>query len=103
MQVAIVSTDGINVDEHFGRAERFLIYEIEGENQILLAIRVVGPLSEGDRGHDFNRDNFAEIADKLSGCRRVYCTRIGEKPAAELRNLGIEPVVSDGPIARITV
>ena len=33
MQVAIISNDASNVDEHFGRAERFLIYEIEGSNQ----------------------------------------------------------------------
>ncbi|MEN8142589.1 MAG: NifB/NifX family molybdenum-iron cluster-binding protein [Thermodesulfobacteriota bacterium] len=103
MQVAIVSTNGINVDEHFGRAERFLIYKISGDNQTLLAVKVSGQLSEGDRSHEFNGDKFSEIADILSGCERVYCTRIGEQPAEELKKIGIEPVIDEGPIEKITV
>jgi nitrogen fixation protein NifX len=103
MQVAIISTDGSNVDEHFGRAKRFLICEIEGTNQTLLAIRLLAPYSDGDRNHQFNSERFAEVCDKLAGCERVYCTRIGDKPAEELQKLGIEPVIYEGPISRITV
>jgi len=101
MQVAIASTDALNVNEHFGRAERFLIYELDGTSQTLLAIRVFAPYSAGDRYHQFNAESFAEIADKLTGCERLYCTKIGDRPAGELRKLGIEPVVYEGLISRI--
>jgi nitrogen fixation protein NifX len=101
MQVAIASTDAHNVNEHFGRAERFLIYEIDGTGQTLLAIRVFAPYSVGDRSHQFSSESFAEIADKLTGCERVYCNRIGDRPAEELRKLGIEPVIYEGLISRI--
>lgn len=103
MQVAIVSTDGINVDDHFGRAERFLIYEISGKRQTLLSIQIVNPLTDNDPGHDFNPGKFGGITDKLTGCARIYCTRIGEIPSAELKKLGIATVIYGGPIEGIEV
>ena len=27
-RIAVVSTDGLNVDDHFGKARRFLIYDL---------------------------------------------------------------------------
>ena len=103
MQVAIVSTDGINVDDHFGRAERFLIYEINGKSQTLLSIKIVNPLTDNDPGHDFNPGKFDGITDKLTGCERMYCTRIGERPYAELKKLGIAAVIYEGQIEGIEV
>lgn len=103
MQVAIVSTDGINVDDHFGRAERFLIYEISGKSQALLSIQIVKPLTDKDPSHDFNPGKFNGITDKLTGCERLYCTRIGERPLVELKKLGITAVIYEGPIEGIKV
>jgi len=103
MQVAIASTDGSNVDEHFGKADRFLIYEINGSNQSLVGIKVVTPYSDGNKGHDFNRSRFNSVASLLRGCEQLYCTRIGNEPADELKKLGIEPVLYEGPIENITI
>ena len=104
MQVAIASSDAVNVDEHFGRAGRFLIYVIEGKVQTLLAIRTLSaPYSAGAEGHGFEAARFAEIVGKFNGCERLYCTRIGEKPAEELREQGIEPVIYQGPIRGINI
>ncbi len=103
MQVAIVSTDMINVDEHFGRAERFLIYKIDGASPMFLDIRVVAAFSDGDKSHEFNSYKFEAISSKLTDCDRLYCNRIGARPAAELKKLGIEPVIYVGPIAKITL
>lgn len=103
MQVAIVSTDGFNVDDHFGRAERFLIYEISGDTQVLMGIKLVQPLSEGDKNHEFKPGRFSALTAQLAGSERVYCTKIGDKPAAELKKVGMEPVFYEGPIEEITV
>jgi predicted Fe-Mo cluster-binding NifX family protein len=103
MQVAIVSSDASNVDQHFGKAGRFLIYEINGDNQALVGIKVVTPISEGDKGHEFNRKKFSAVASQLNGCERLYCTRIGDRPATELKELGIEPVIYQGPISEIVL
>ncbi len=101
MKIAVVSTDGITVDEHFGRAERFLIYELDGERKLMLGSRDCVSLSVGDRDHAFDPSRFETVVDVIAGCVRVYCVRIGEKPAAELKKRGILAVVYEGPIAAI--
>lgn len=102
MQVAIASTDGVNVNEHFGRAQRFFIYEVS-ENGLPVHCRtmVVECLSTGDKEHGFDPERFAAIANCLQGCTRVYVEKIGERPADELKKIGIEPVMYDGLISAL--
>lgn len=103
MQVAIASSDKKTVDLHFGQAVRFLIYEIEGENKRLVMTRTFQPLSSGDKNHAFDPARFAAVAENLVGCERVYCTRIGERPAEELGKLGIVPIIFQGAITDIVL
>ena len=101
-RIAAVSTDGLNVDDHFGKARRFLIYDID----IRLAFveeRSTESLSVGDPGHAFDADKFSRILSVLKDCSKVYISQIGEVPAAKLKESGVEPVVYSGPIAAITV
>lgn len=103
MVIAVVSKDGVHVDEHFGQAERFLIYGIEGTKQTLLRVENVRKLSEDDPTHKFDVNKFGALLKALDGCERVYCTKIGDKPAQELEKAGIQPVVYSGPIADINL
>ena len=91
------------MDDHFGRAERFLIYAVEGDTHTLLRSEDVEKLSKNDPTHKFNQKKFAGLLQALDGCERVYCTKIGEKTAQELKDAGIEPVVYSGSIANITL
>lgn len=100
MRIAVVSTDGINVDEHFGRAQRFLIYDRD-DGLTMVEDRPTGTLSVGDPDHPFDAQRFQDVASQLKDCNRVYVTRIGAGPAARLKQLGIEPVIYQGPIAHI--
>jgi nitrogen fixation protein NifB len=100
-RIAVVSTDGIHVDEHFGRASRFLIYDPD-ENMTLVDNRAIVPLSVNDPHHSFDADKFNRIAETLKDCRKVFVTRIGEVPAAKLKALGIEPEIYKGAISRIS-
>jgi predicted Fe-Mo cluster-binding NifX family protein len=102
MQVAIVSTDGVNVNDHFGKAGRFLIYEAGPQGLTLMGDRRVTPLSTGDQSHQFDAARFAAVAEALAGCQRVYCTRIGDRPRQELEKLGITAVIHEGAIAAIS-
>jgi len=101
MQIAIVSTDGVNVNDHFGKAERFLIYEAGPTGLTGIAERQVACLSTGDKSHQFDAARFASVARALEGCQRVYCTRIGDRPRQELEKRGIMPVIYEGAIAAI--
>lgn len=101
MRIAIASTDGERVNQHFGKTDKFLIYETGATGLDLLSVKHVRPLSVGDRSHGFEQERFDAVAKVLTGCERVYCLRIGERPAAELKKMGIEAVVYEGPIDTI--
>lgn len=102
MRIAVASTDGKNVNEHFGKAESFFIFEITEDSYEMLEERAVDPLSVGDMHHAFDKLKFTQIADQLNDCQKVFVVKIGNKPAEELVKLGIEPVVFNGDIASIT-
>ena len=103
MKIAVATTDGSTVNEHFGRVETFQVYVITIEGPVKVDEVTVTPLSTGDRNHPFDADRFETIAGALQGCERVYVARIGERPAEELQKQGIEPVVFDGEISAITL
>jgi nitrogen fixation protein NifX len=99
-RIAVVSSDGRTVDEHFGRAGCFWIYDL-GDSMRLVEKRKTETLSVGNPDHPFDPDRFQRIAAALHDCGKVYVTRIGDQPAAALRRLGIEPVVYAGAIGDI--
>lgn len=101
MRIAVASTDGISVNEHFGKAEKFLIYDLDEEHLEMIEEREVEPLSIGDPKHTFDKLKFTQVADQLTDCMKVFVAKIGNKPAEELTELGIEPVVYEGAIASI--
>lgn len=101
MKIAIVSTDGKNVNDHFGKAERFLIYEAGAAGLTSIAEQKISCLSTGDQSHQFDAARFESVAQALEGCKRIYCTRIGDRPRQELEKQGIMTVIFEGPIAAI--
>jgi nitrogen fixation protein NifX len=101
-RIAAVSTDGLNVDDHFGKAQRFLIYDL-ADQLTFVEERGTETLSVDDPGHAFDADKFNRIRSLLKDCSKVYVTQIGAMPAAKLKESGIEPVVYSGAIAAITV
>jgi nitrogen fixation protein NifX len=103
MLIAVVSTDGKEVNEHFGKAERFLIYELTGSGPQLVEERKAGPLSTDDMAHDFDSAKFDGIVRVLDDCRRVYAARIGGQPSSELIRAGLVPVIYTGPIVDISI
>jgi len=98
MRFAVASTDGANVDTHFGKAERFLVFDLD-EQLKLIEIRPSERLSVDDPNHPFDPDKFGRVVTLLKDCSRVYVARIGDMPAAKLKEMGIAPVVYSGPIA----
>lgn len=101
MRIAVASRDGLQVDEHFGKASRFLLYEVDEDGTRFVEERRCAPLSTGNPDHAFDRQRFRAVTKTLIGCQRVYVVNIGGRPAEELTLLGIEPVCFDGPIAAI--
>jgi predicted Fe-Mo cluster-binding NifX family protein len=103
MRIAVATMDGRNVNEHFGRAEEFRVFDLIANGPEFVERRPVTPLSVGDKNHDFDEARFQAIQEKIADCGRVYVTRIGEKPAAELRRHGVMPVLSHAAIEDISI
>ncbi len=97
MKVAFATIDGKNVDEHFGRAGMFAIYEFTDSEFHFVEMR---KFSDGmdksvtdtkDRGplHD---TAVQSKVDRLADCKLIYLTEIGGPSAARLVKKGIMPM-----------
>jgi len=101
MKVAFASTRGTTVDEHFGRAGAFAIYDITPEGATFLELRRV---SDSDldtevvvtRGMgDLHDAAVAAKIEKLSDAKIVYFTEIGGPSAAKLVRRGVMPLKAE--------
>jgi len=91
VKVAVATTDGKSVNEHFGKADRFLIYEM-GPEMTLVEERTCTRLSVDDPTHKFDPSRFDAIVDTLKDCKKVYVSQIGAVPEVALQSRGIEVV-----------
>ena len=104
MKIAFATTDGKTVDEHFGRAGMFVIYEITGKGYHYVETRRFADgmdrsvTDTRDKGphHD---DAVQGKVDRLADCRLVYMTEIGGPSAARLVKKGMMPMKVKEPIA----
>ncbi|MDR3352419.1 MAG: nitrogenase cofactor biosynthesis protein NifB [Zoogloeaceae bacterium] len=94
-----VATSGQNlVNQHFGHAREFLVYEVSAQGARLIGPRktdlyCVGGESCGDEGEGgASADSIlARTIAALKGCEAVLCARIGFEPWERLEAAGILP------------
>jgi predicted Fe-Mo cluster-binding NifX family protein len=98
MLIAVASKDGKEINQHFGHAERFLIYNVENGAADLVDERKVERYCSYDPEHPLRGHLLQGIAAALAGCRAVVTAQMGEHPKSELEKLGVEPFVTGGPI-----
>ena len=97
MKVAFATTDGKQVNEHFGRAGMFAIYDIMETGHHFVETRMfadgmdMAVVETKDMGalHD---DAVQNKVDKLADCKIIYLTEIGGPSAARLVKKGIMPM-----------
>jgi len=98
MRIAVASKSGTEVDQHFGHAERFLIYDFARGESTLVQEVAVERYCSFDPDHPFRHRQFDAIVAALAGCKAVVTAQIGELPAQELKQQGIVPISAVGPI-----
>jgi predicted Fe-Mo cluster-binding NifX family protein len=103
MLFAVASRDGKEINEHFGQAERFLIFEVNGTDVLFDAEKRVDRYCSNEPDHSRRRPVIEAIAGKLKGCRALVCSQIGPSPQMELDRLGIEVFTAEGPIERVLI
>lgn len=89
-KIAIASSDGKFVNQHFGRAKQFLIVEIEDDGSYqYLETRKNNPACHVE-GHDYS---IEDSLDLISDCDGVLVSQVGPGAADKLIERGIQPII----------
>lgn len=98
MLIAVASKSGTDIDQHFGHAEQFRIYDFRSGGSKEVAIAEVEKYCSFDPDHPFRHNKLQGILDALQGCRAVVTAQIGELPRLELEKHGLTVISATGPI-----
>ncbi len=91
MRVAVVSSDGKVINQHFGKASRFLIFEVDCGKIQFMEVRETTPLcGSGEYGHA--DDALSRTISLIADCEAVLCARIGGGAEEVLIENGIKPI-----------
>lgn len=88
MNVAFASTDKIHIDEHFGRAEEFVIWKVGPKTASFNGIVQVSTTGADEA------DRIESRCAGLADCALVYVAEIGGPAAARLVAKKIHPIKS---------
>jgi nitrogen fixation protein NifX len=87
IKVAFASTDRTRVNQHFGAAEGFAVYEVTPDKAKLIGI---GEFPE--EAMDGNEEKLVTKVDFLVGCAAVYVMAIGASAIKKLMAAGVQPI-----------
>ncbi|MNO22694.1 FeMo cofactor biosynthesis protein NifB [compost metagenome] len=91
-----VATRGSNViNQHFGHAKEFLIYDVKNQACRLVGVRKVQAYCNSSKDCD---SPMSEILKVLIDCQMLLSSGIGKAPAEILQQNGIIPLLRKGPI-----
>ena len=89
--MAVASKGSGVINEHFGHAREFLIYEVAGEGAKLVGHRKTANYCSGGDTCGEEEDLLGGIIEALAGCEAVLCAKIGFEPWGRLEAAGIAP------------
>jgi len=87
IKVAFASADRKHIDQHFGAAEGFVLYQVSPTGYELLEMTQFGRLDM-----DGNEDKLGAKIEVLRDCVAVYCQAVGASAIAQLRAAGVQPI-----------
>ncbi len=88
IRCAVATSDGFLVDQHFGRAKRFEVYEaLHGAEPRFIEVRQVQRVCSG-QGHSSTALDAA--VERLGDCSFVIVAKIGAAARSALAQRGIE-------------
>ncbi len=88
MRVAFASENGSHIDQHYGKATTFFVWEI-GPGEAACVGRIVPPTASSDKDLE---DTLAARADSVADCNIVYSLQIGGPAAAKLVRRRVHPM-----------
>ncbi len=89
--MAVASSGGGVINQHFGHAREFLVYEATSTDVRFIGHRRVDPYCTGDETCGDGETLLQKTLRALDGCEAVLCSRIGYEPWTQLEEAGIRP------------
>jgi len=86
MKIAFASSNGDTIDQHFGRSERFYLYEIDKEH-----FECVAKIDSSKKIED-EHEKLAYKIGSIAEADIVYSTQIGPTASKMVQSEGIYPV-----------
>ncbi len=87
--VAVATEGQGRVNQHFGHATEFQIYQVSATEAVFVGHRRVDLYCQGGYGED---EQLPSIVNAINDCHAVLVSKIGACPRDELTAAGIEPV-----------
>ena len=87
--VAVATQGNGRINEHFGHAHEFQIFEVSAAGTRFVGHRRVDLYCQGGYGDD---EALPSVVKAINDCHAVFVARIGACPREELKAAGIEPV-----------
>lgn len=100
-RIAVTSSDGEHIDQHFGQANQFDIIEVDEEKNAWEKIEnrssvigkdVVVVCGASCNGH--KHDSIEEVINLLADCKYLLTGKIGKHPYSALQRAGITALES---------
>lgn len=89
--MAVATSGGGVINQHFGHAREFLVYEASPEDVRFIGHRKVELYCSGGDTCGDAETTLDRIIRALDGCEAVLCSKIGYEPWGSLERAGIQP------------
>ncbi len=96
--VAVATKGGGLVNQHFGHAKEFQIYEVDANDAKFIGHRKIDHYCQGGYGEE---TSLEPIIKAISDCQAVLVSKIGHCPQEELRKAGLEVVEAYDVIEKV--
>jgi nitrogen fixation protein NifB len=87
--VAVATKGGGLVNQHFGHAKEFQVYEVDGSEVRFIGHRKIDHYCQGGYGETATLQNIIEA---IADCKAVFVAKIGDCPKEKLHAAGIQTV-----------
>lgn len=108
MKIAVITDDGKTISQHFGRAPYYLVFTIEqgkivnremrdkmGHNQFSAEPHTEESNGMGHGMDSASHNRHVSMAEAISDCKALLCGGMGMGAYESMRQLNIQPVVTE--------
>ncbi|MUG97695.1 nitrogenase cofactor biosynthesis protein NifB [Scytonema sp. UIC 10036] len=98
--VAVATKGGGLVNQHFGHAKEFMVYEVDGNSVKFVGHRKIDHYCQSGYGEEATLDN---IIKAISDCKAVLVSKIGHCPQEQLQKAGLQTVEAYDVIEKVAL